>query len=100
MDAQSREPSSSLHVAAEIASAPHAPLDLLLVRKIGAPERSELAVAAVAEGPMPVVVIDDETLRATGASRAYVAREAKEELCEIARRRTMTCMTGRRYRAG
>lgn len=81
-------PRGGVPVAAEVANALHAPLDLLLVRKIGAPEHSELAVAAVAEGPLPVVVIDDETLHMTGASRAYVDREAKEELREIARRRT------------
>lgn len=79
-------PRGGVPVAAEVASALHAPLDLLLVRKIGAPGHRELAVAAVAEGP--VVVIDDETLDLTGASRAYVEREAKEELREIARRRT------------
>lgn len=81
-------PRGGVPVAAEVASALHAPLDLLLVRKIGAPGHRELAVAAVAEGPLPVVVVDDETLQMTGASRAYVDREAKEELREIARRRT------------
>lgn len=82
-------PRGGVPVAAEVASALHAPLDLLLVRKIGAPEHGELAVAAVAEGPLPVVVIDDETLHLTGASRAYVDREAKGELREIARRRAV-----------
>lgn len=81
-------PRGGVPVAAEIASALHAPLDVLLVRKIGAPGNSELAVAAVAEGLQPVVVIDEVTLHMIGASRAYVDREAKEELREIARRRT------------
>ena len=81
-------PRGGVPVAAEVASALRAPLDLLLVRKIGAPGQSELAVAAVAEGPPPLVVIDDETLGLSGASRAYVDREAGEELREIARRRT------------
>lgn len=81
-------PRGGVPVAAEIASALHAPLDLLLVRKIGAPGNSELAVAAVAEGLQPEVVIDEVTLHMIGASRAYVDREAKEELREIARRRT------------
>lgn len=81
-------PRGGVPVAVEVASALHAPLDLLLVRKIGAPEHSELAVAAVAEGPLPVVVMDDVTMDMTGASRAYVDLEAKEEVREIARRRT------------
>ena len=81
-------PRGGVPVAAEVATALHAPQDLLLVRKIVAPGHRELAVAAVAEGPLPVVVVDDETLYMTGASRAYVDREGKEELREIARRRT------------
>jgi putative phosphoribosyl transferase len=81
-------PRGGVPVAAEVAAALHAPLDLLLVRKIGAPGQPELAVAAVAEGPHGEVVIEPETLRMSGANLAYVEREAKEELREIARRRT------------
>jgi putative phosphoribosyl transferase len=81
-------PRGGVPVAAEVANALHAPLDLLLVRKIGAPAHRELAVAAVAEGPHAQVVIDHETLRMTGATKAYVDREAKAELREIVRRRT------------
>lgn len=81
-------PRGGVPVAAEVARALGASLDLLLVRKIGAPAHRELAVAAVAEGPQPAIVIDRETLDITGTSEAYVEREAKEELREIARRRT------------
>ena len=80
-------PRGGVPVAAEVARALQAPLDLLLVRKIGAPWHRELAVAAVAEGPEPEVVVDPETLGMTGATEAYVQREAQEELREIARRR-------------
>jgi putative phosphoribosyl transferase len=80
-------PRGGVPVAAEVARALEAPLDLLLVRKIGAPHR-ELAVAAVVEGPQPGIVIDRETLDLTGTSEAYVERGAKEVLREIARRRT------------
>ena len=82
-------PRGGVPVAAEVAHALHAPLDLLLVRKIGAPGHRELAVAAVAEGPRGDVVIDRETLSLSGATEEYVEREAKEELREIARRRTV-----------
>jgi putative phosphoribosyl transferase len=81
-------PRGGVPVAAEVARALRAPLDLLLVRKIGAPAQRELAIAAVAEGRQAHVVIDEETLRMTGATEAYIAREAKAELREIARRRT------------
>ncbi len=80
-------PRGGVPVAAEVARALHAPLDLLLVRKIGAPGQPELAVAAVAEGAPPSVVVDEETLGWSGADREYVAREAKEQVKEIERRR-------------
>jgi putative phosphoribosyl transferase len=78
-------PRGGVPVAAEVAAALHAPLDLLLVRKIGAPSQAELAVAAVADGPE--LVLDEQTMAATGASAAYVERRAAEERHEIARRR-------------
>ncbi len=53
-----------------------APLDLLLVRMIGAPQHGELAVAAVADGPQPVLVVDAQTLQMTGASQAYIVPSA------------------------
>jgi len=43
-------PRGGVPVAAEVARALHAPLDLLLVRKIGMPGQRELAVAAVVDG--------------------------------------------------
>lgn len=81
-------PRGGVPVAAEVAAVLHAPLDLLLVRKIGAPAHRELAVAAVAEGgPAGELVLDAETMDLTGATPAYVEREAKAELQEIVRRR-------------
>jgi putative phosphoribosyl transferase len=80
-------PRGGVPVAAEVVATLHAPLDLLLVRKIGAPGNRELAVAAVAEGGQGEVVLDRETMEMTGATRAYVDREAQAELQEIARRR-------------
>jgi putative phosphoribosyl transferase len=55
-------PRGGVPVAAEVARALRAPLELLLVRKIGAPWQPELAVAAVVEGDPPAVVVD-ETVR-------------------------------------
>lgn len=81
-------PRGGVPVAVEVALALHAPLDLLIVRKIGAPGNPELAVGAIAEGA-DAAVVDRETLAATGTSRAYVERQAKVELQEIARRRAL-----------
>ena len=79
-------PRGGVPVAIEVAAALHAPLDLLLVRKIGAPDQPELAVAAVTDG-LERIVINDETFFASGATRDYVEREAQAQRREIARRR-------------
>lgn len=81
-------PRGGVPVAVEVALALHAPLDLLIVRKIGAPGNRELAVAAIAEGA-GAPTIDRETLEMTATSQAWVDREAQAELQEIARRRAL-----------
>lgn len=80
-------PRGGVPIGAEIARRLHAPLDLLLVRKIGAPWQRELAVAAIVDGEQRELVIDEETAAATGADRAYIEREAQAEWQEIERRR-------------
>jgi putative phosphoribosyl transferase len=82
-------PRGGVPVAAPVARRLNAPLDLLLVRKIGAPYQSELAVGAVVDGGQPDVVIDEETSAATGASRAYIDAQAQVEWREIERRREL-----------
>lgn len=86
-------PRGGVPVAAEVARALGAPLDLLLVRKIGAPFQPELAVAAVVEGTPPAIVRDEETCAYSGVDAAYIERHAAQEVAEIERRR-------RRYLAG
>lgn len=80
-------PRGGVPVAAEVARALGAPLDLLLVRKIGAPWQPELAIAAVVEGEPPDVVVDEPTRAALGVPHASIERQAARELEEIARRR-------------
>jgi putative phosphoribosyl transferase len=80
-------PRGGVPVAAEVARALKAPLDLVLVRKIGAPMQPELAIAAVADGAEPALEIDEATLAATGASREYVTRQLPAQFEEIERRR-------------
>jgi len=80
-------PRGGVPVAAEVARRLAAPLDLLLVRKIGAPWQRELAVAAVVDGDAPEVVVDEGLSAYAGADRAYLERETAAALSEIARRR-------------
>lgn len=88
-------PRGGVPVAVEVAHVLHAPLDLLIVRKIGAPGQPELAVAAIAEGDPPTVVIDERTSRLTDTDHSYVKREARTHRPEIERR----CKLYRRDRA-
>lgn len=80
-------PRGGVPVAAEVARALRAPLDLVLVRKIGAPQQPELAIAAIADGAEPSLEFDEDTLAESGASRNYVLQEAARQLQEIERRR-------------
>ncbi|HEX5687390.1 MAG TPA: phosphoribosyltransferase family protein [Ideonella sp.] len=82
-------PRGGVPVAAEVAKALKAPLDLLLVRKIGAPDQPELAVAAVADGAEPALAIDEQTLALCGTSLEYVTGELPAHIKEIERRRAL-----------
>src|SRR5258708_23792516 len=72
-------------VAAEVAAALDAPLDLILVRKIGVPMQPELAMGAVANGGGPIVVLNDPVFRVAGVDDAQFAAIRDMELAEIER---------------
>lgn len=55
-------PRGGVPVGAEVAHALDVPLELLIVRKIGVPQQSELAMGAVVDGADPVVVRNDRPL--------------------------------------
>lgn len=80
-------PRGGVPVAAEVASVLAAPLDLLMVRKIGAPAQPELAVGAVIDGAAPLITRDDEMMRLSGTSAAAFDSVCSAELAEIERRR-------------
>lgn len=81
-------PRGGVPVAAEIARALHAPLGLLLVRKIGAPSQPELAMGAVVDGAEPIVVRNEDVIEALRVSESTFQAICDEELAEIERRRT------------
>jgi putative phosphoribosyl transferase len=76
-------------VAAQVAAALDAPLDLILVRKIGAPLQPELAMGAVADGGAAIVVRNEDVIRLAGIDEAEFAAVRDRELAEIERRRRL-----------
>ena len=81
-------PRGGVPVGYEIARELSAPLDLVLVQKIGAPGHSEYAIGAIVDGENPELVIDHESADAVGASEAYIASKIEAALKEIGRRRS------------
>jgi len=86
-------PRGGVPVAEEVAAALDAPLDLILVRKIGVPAQPELAMGAVVDGGSPIVVRNDDVIRLAGISESEFKAVCDSELAEIERRR-------RRYLGG
>lgn len=80
-------PRGGVPVGAEIADALGAQLDVVFVRKIGAPGQRELALGAVVEGSPPQTVLNGELIRALDPPEGYVDREIAREIKEIERRR-------------
>jgi putative phosphoribosyl transferase len=77
-------PRGGVPVAAEVARALRAPLDVFVVRKLGTPGHPELAMGAIASGG--VRVLNTELLRRLGVSDDEVDQVAADELVELQRR--------------
>ncbi|MFN4175703.1 phosphoribosyltransferase [Phenylobacterium sp.] len=80
-------PRGGVPVAAEVAQALKAPLDLVLVRKIGAPFDEELAMGAVADAGTPCTVRNEDVIASLGVDKATFEAVRLRELAEIERRR-------------
>ncbi len=89
-------PRGGVPVAAEVAAALDAPLDLILVRKIGVPMQPELAMGAVVDGGTPIVVRNEDVIRLAGIEESEFKAVCDQELAEIERRRL--CYLGNRSR--
>jgi predicted phosphoribosyltransferase len=81
-------PRGGVPVAYEIATRFDAPLDLVLVRKIGVPMQPELAMGAVVDGAAPLTVRNEDVIAAAGVTEREFAAVRKQELDEIRRRRS------------
>jgi putative phosphoribosyl transferase len=82
-------PRGGVPVAVEVARALKAPLDLVLVRKIGVPQQPELAAAAVVDGGEPEIVVNEDVVELSGVTEAYIRKQTKAEIEEIERRRRL-----------
>ena len=80
-------PRGGVPVGFEIARALAAPLDLVLVRKIGAPFQEELAVGAIADGEHPELVTDPQLVAHLDESPEYLEEAKSKALQEIERSR-------------
>jgi predicted phosphoribosyltransferase len=76
-------PRGGVPVASVVAEALDAPLDVILVRKLGLPRNEEVAMGAIGEG---VRVLDDALVRAMGVSDREVAAVEERERTELGRR--------------
>lgn len=84
-------PRGGVPVAFEVAKALDAPLDLLFVRKIGAPGYAEFGIGAVVDGTSPQLVLNEDIVRQLGPSPDYIRAEMRRQLAEIDRRRKAYC---------
>ena len=84
-------PRGGVPVAAEVARALGAELDVLVVRKLGAPSQPELGMGAIAEGG--AVFVDRDVVRMLGVGADQLSRIAERESIELDRR-------ARLYRGG
>ncbi|WP_296762628.1 phosphoribosyltransferase [Sediminimonas sp.] len=80
-------PRGGVPVGIEVARELHAPMDLIMVRKIGVPAQPELAAAAVVNGDDPQIVVNESIAAHAALSRADIEHLAQTQLEEIRRRR-------------
>jgi predicted phosphoribosyltransferase len=81
-------PRGGVPVGLEVARALQCPLDVLLVRKVGAPGHEEYGIGALVDGTPPQLVIDEAAARMVGANQDYIDRQVAKEQAENERRRT------------
>ena len=77
-------PRGGVPVAAEVAEALGAPLDVIVVRKLGVPFQPELAMGAIGENG--IRVLDEDLIRRSGVTDAELAEVESRERNELARR--------------
>jgi putative phosphoribosyl transferase len=82
-------PRGGVPVGFEVARTLGLPMDVVLVRKIGAPDFPELGLGAILDGDEPQIVLNDEIVGILKPPASYLATEAKREFKEFERRRAL-----------
>lgn len=82
-------PRGGVPIAIEVARILAAPVDLILVRKIGVPFQPELAAGAIVDGGQPETVYNDDVIAMTGLTRERIDELGQRQLEEIERRRVL-----------
>ena len=86
-------PRGGVVIAAEVASVLGAPLDVMVVRKLGAPGRPELALGAITVGDDPHLTLNQDLIDLISVSDEYLQMEMDIQREEVKRR-------NHRYRQG
>jgi putative phosphoribosyl transferase len=81
-------PRGGLPVAREVADALGAPLDVIVVRKLGAPGQPELGIGAVVDGDHPRAIFNQDIIEHLGVEDEYIKAEIGRQLKEVHRRET------------
>ena len=79
-------PRGGVEVGYEVAAALEAPLDIVVVRKLGAPGRPELAMGAIIGGEKPEIVLNRDIIRSLRVTDDQMDLVVKRESEEIGRR--------------
>lgn len=77
-------PRGGVRVAAEVAAALDAPLDVIVVRKLGVPSQPELAMGALGEGGVRILL--PEVIHHAGVTPEALAAVERQERAELERR--------------
>lgn len=80
-------PRGGVPVAYEVAELLDADLDLLIVRKLGAPDHPELGIGAIIDGDKPQILLNRDVVDQLSVPSGYIHNEAHRQLREIERRR-------------
>lgn len=93
-------PRGGVPIGFEVARSLDAPLDVILVRKLGHPISHELAIGAVAEGAENTPFLDDRIIAEFGISPQYVTEETERQRHEIDHRRQLYAKGRRLLQSG